>query len=255
MSTSYQTLVAGLAELGLKAMHDGVGDVIDDVNSGRMSFTEGMNELVSRELARSRKRRTESIVAVAHFPSVKTFEQFDFSFQPGIRKEEVLDLKELRFMEDGSNVMFIGMPGVGKTHLAISTGMAAAEKGKTVYFISCHDLLENLRKSKAENRREYRLRHYSSYSVLIIDEVGYLPIDRDDANLFFQLIARRYEKKSTVVTTNVSLSKWGDMFGDAMVANAILDRLLHHSKVFVIKGKSYRTKDFSEKEGGTRSEG
>ena len=93
MSTSYQTLVAGLAELGLKAMHDGVGDVIDDVNSGRMSFTEGMNELVSRELARSRKRRTESIVAVAHFPSVKTFEQFDFSFQPGIRKEEVLDLK------------------------------------------------------------------------------------------------------------------------------------------------------------------
>ena len=109
MSTSYQTLVAGLAELGLKAMHDGVGDVIDDVNSGRMSFTEGMNELVSRELARSRKRRTESIVAVAHFPSVKTFEQFDFSFQPGIRKEEVLDLKDLRFMEDGSNVMFIGM--------------------------------------------------------------------------------------------------------------------------------------------------
>ena len=158
-------------------------------------------------------------------------------------------------MEDGSNVMFIGMPGVGKTHLAISTGMAAAEKGKTVYFISCHDLLENLRKSKAENRLEYRLRHYSSYSVLIIDEVGYLPIDRDDANLFFQLIARRYEKKTTVVTTTVSLSKWGDMFGDAMVANAILDRILHHSKVFVIKGKSYRTKDFSEKEGGTRSEG
>ena len=103
-----------------------------------------------------------------------------------------------------------------------------------------------------ENRLEYRMRHYASYSLLIIDEVGYLPVDREDANMLFQLIARRYERKSTIVTTNISLSKWGDMFGDAMVANAILDRLLHHSKVFTIKGRSYRTKDYTEKEQGAK---
>lgn len=247
MSTSYQTLVAGLSELGLTAMHDGVDAVIDAVNSGSMSFTEGLDRLVSMELKKSRTRRMESITAAAHFPSKKTFEQFDFSFQPDLRKDEILDLQELRFMEDGSNVLFIGLPGVGKTHLAIATGMAAAQKGRTVYFISCHELLENLRKAKAENRLEYRMRHYACYSLLVIDEVGYLPIDGEEANLLFQLVARRYEKKSTIVTTNISLGKWGDMFGDAMVANAILDRLLHHSKVFTIKGRSYRTKEYSEK--------
>ena len=252
MSASYQTLSAGLSELGLKAMHDGLDGIIDEVNAGRMSFTDGLNELVSRELARSRKKRTETIIASAHFLNQRTFEQFDFPFQPELRKDEVLDLKDLRFMDDGSNVMFIGLPGVGKTHLAIATGIAAAEKGKTVYFITCHDLLENLRKSRMENRLEYRMRHYASYSLLIIDEVGYLPVDREDANMLFQLIARRYERKSTIVTTNISLSKWGDMFGDAMVANAILDRLLHHSKVFTIKGRSYRTKDYTEKEQGAK---
>jgi len=157
-----------------------------------------------------------------------------------------MGLENLRFMEDGSNVLFVGMPGVGKTHLAIATGMAAASRGRTVYFISCGELLNNLRRANSENRLEYRLRHYFSYSLLIIDEVGYLPFEPDAADMLFELIARRYETKSTIITTNKPFGKGGEMLGDPMVANALLDRLLHHSKVFTITGPSFRTKDYNQ---------
>ncbi len=246
MTDAYQRLLAGLSALRLDAMRDSLDGIIDRVNSGELSFVDGLSVLVQTQVADSRRKRVEAVISTAHFPSRKTFDSFDFSFQPELNRSEVMDLGNLRFMEDGSNVLFLGMPGVGKTHLAIATGMEAASQGKTVYFTTCHELLTNLRRAQRENRLEYRLRNYASYSLLIIDEVGYLPLDREAGNLMFQLVARRYEKKSTIITTNKSFAKWGELFGDSMVANAMLDRLLHHSRVFTIKGPSFRSRGFEK---------
>ena len=140
--------------------------------------------------------------------------------------------------------MIYGTPGTGKTHLATAIGIEAARKRNITYFITCHDLIQTLRKAHDENRLESRLKHFSKYKLLIIDEIGYLPVDKTGANLLFQLIAKRYEHNSTIITTNQPFSKWGDVFSDSMLANAILDRLLHHSHVLKMVGPSYRTKDY-----------
>lgn len=139
--------------------------------------------------------------------------------------------------------MFVGSSGVGKTHLATSLGITCAKARYQTYFITFENLITQLKKAIQENRLENRLKFYAKYRVLIIDEIGYMPIDQDTANVFFQLIAKRYEKNSTIVTTNMPFSKWGEFFGSATLANAVLDRLLHHSTVISIKGPSYRLKD------------
>ena len=154
-----------------------------------------------------------------------------------------MNFKYLQFLEKKENIIFIGSPGVGKTHLATAIGIEAASMRTSTYFIGCNDLVLQLKKAHIENRLEQRLKFFSKYKLLIIDEVGFLPLDTESSNLLFQLIARRYEKNSTIVTTNKSLSRWGEVFGDPVIANAILDRLLHHSTVINIVGRSYRTKD------------
>ena len=140
-------------------------------------------------------------------------------------------------------ILLVGSSGVGKTHLAISLGITAAKARNSVYFITCHDLITQLNKAFFENKLDSKIKHYSKYELLIIDEIGYLPIDKQGSNLFFQLIAKRYEKHSTIITTNINFNKWGDVFSDNVIANAILDRLLHHSTVIPIQGTSYRIKD------------
>lgn len=151
-------------------------------------------------------------------------------------------------IEQKENIVFLGSSGVGKTHLATSIGIAAAKKRNSTYFIKCNDLILNLKKAKLENRLETRLKHYARYKLLIIDEIGYLPIDEDDAKLFFQLIDMRYENKSTIFTTNASFKSWGEIFQDPRLANAILDRILHHATVVNIVGDSYRLKDHIQTE-------
>ncbi len=190
----------------------------------------------------------KAMVKVAAFPHLKEIKDFDFSFQPSINKEQILDFTTLRFIEQKENIVFLGSSGVGKTHLATSIGIVAAKKRISTYFIKCHDLLLNLKKAKLENRLETRLKHYNKYKLLIIDEIGYLPIDEDDAKLFFQLIDMRYEKKSTIFTTNANFKSWGEIFQDPKLANAILDRILHHASVVNIIGKSYRLKDHIQTE-------
>ena len=148
----------------------------------------------------------------------------------------MLDLSSLRFVEQKENIVFLGTFGVGKTHLATSIGIASARNSFSTYFINFHELMLQLKKALLENRLETRLKHFAKYKVLIIDEVGYLPIDTDVFNLFFQLVAKRYEKHSTIITTNISFSQWPSIFGTPTLASAILDRLLHHSHVINIKG-------------------
>ena len=184
---------------------------------------------------------THAMVKVAGFPHLKEVKDFDFNFQPKINKQQILDFESLRFLENNNNILLIGNSGVGKTHLATAIGIAAAKKRVSTYFIKCHDLISQLKKAHIENRLETRIKHFSKYRLLIIDEIGYLPIGEEEAKMFFQLIDMRYEKKSTIITSNINLSDWGKVFADSLIASAILDRLVHHSSIVNILGNSYRT--------------
>ena len=244
MDNNYNKLINNLETLNLLTIKNYLNSYVDKTNDKEISFIDALYELTNLEIKFKKERSDRAVITVAHFPFVKRFEDFDFSFQPEINKEEILDFKYLRFLDETQNILFIGMPGVGKTHLAVSTGIEAAVNGKSTYFISCNDLCLQLKKAKIENRLEQRLKHFATYGLLIIDEIGYLPMDIEASNLLFQLISKRYEKKSTIVTSNKPLNKWYEIFGDAVLANAILDRLLHHSKVITINGPSYRTKNY-----------
>lgn len=241
--TNYTRLLSNLEELLLNKIKDNLDDHIERINNKELDYIESLYELTNLEIQARDDRAIHSCVRVANFPYIKELKDFDFSFNPKINKEKILDFKHLRFLENKENILFLGVPGVGKTHLATSIGIEAAKNRKITYFINCHDLILQLKRAKLENRLETRLKFFSKYKVLIIDEVGYLPIDKEGANLLFQLINKRYENNSTIITTNKPFSEWGDVFGDSVLASAILDRLLHHSHVINIVGPSYRLKD------------
>ncbi|GIN88513.1 hypothetical protein J6TS2_48990 [Heyndrickxia sporothermodurans] len=190
----------------------------------------------------------QSMVKVGAFPHLKEMKDFDFSFQTSVNQQQILDFLTLRFIEKNENIVFLGPSGVGKTHLATSIGITAAKKRTSTYFIKCHDLIQNLKRARLENRLEARLKHYTKYKLLIMDEIGCLPIDAEDAKLFFQLIDMRYEKRSTILTTNVNFKSWDEIFQEPKLANAILDRILHHATVVTIVGESYRLKNHLAKE-------
>lgn len=216
-----------------------------DRNTSDSSYTlqDALVDLTNAEILFRDERARKINISVSSFPFIKTVKDFDFGFQTCINKEKILDLASLRFMENKDNIVFMGSPGVGKTHLATAIGVEAASQRISTYFINFSVLMEKFKTAAKENRVEQVVKHYLKYSILIIDEIGYLPIDRNSSFGFFQLIAARYEKKSTILTTNQPFSKWGDVFGDAVIANAILDRLLHHCEVVKINGMSYRTRN------------
>lgn len=241
--TNYTRLLSNLEELQLNRIKDNLDEHIGRINNKELDYIESLHELTNLEIQAREDRATHACVRVANFPYRKELKDFDFSFNPKINKEKILDFKHLRFIENKENILFLGVPGVGKTHLATSIGIEAAKNRKITYFINCHDLILQLKRAKLENRLETRLKFFSKYKVLIIDEVGYLPIDKEGANLLFQLINKRYENSSTIITTNKPFSEWGEVFGDSVLASAILDRLLHHSHVINIVGSSYRLKD------------
>lgn len=240
---NYNKLLNNLEKLKLDKIRENLDTYINLVNDKKKDTVDMLYELTNKELEFKDNRAITSLIKTAGFPFLKKLEDFDFSFQPSINKDKILEFKHLRFIEKKENILFIGSPGVGKTHLATAIGIEAANNRQLTYFISCHDLITNLKKFKHENRLTEKLKTYEKYSVLIIDELGYLPIDVEGANLFFQLISKRYEKHSTIITSNINFGKWGEIFGDNMIANAILDRLVHHSHVFNITGNSYRIKD------------
>ena len=241
--SNYNKLLNNLDTLKLMKMREKLDSYIDLINEKKKDFTESLYELTNLEIEFANKKRECYYIQFAGFPSLKNIEDFDFTFQPSINKEKISEFKNQRFIENKENILFVGSPGVGKTHLATALGIEVAKSKKKTLFINCNDLIARLKTAQAENRISVRLKQYSSYKLLIIDEVGYLPIDIEGANLLFQLINKRYEKSSTIITTNKSFSKWGELFGDATIANAILDRLVHHSHIINITGKSYRIKD------------
>ena len=248
MISSYQQLVQNLEYLKLKQMITHLSDTIDFSTTNELSLVDTLVKLTNYEIDVREKTMINSMVKVGAFPHRKEISEFDFDFQPNINKQQILDFTSLRFIERTENIVFLGPSGVGKTHLATSIGIAAAKKRTSTYFIKCNDLILNLKRAKLENRLEARLKHYSKYKLLIIDEIGYLPIDKEDAKLFFQLIDLRYERKSTILTTNINFKEWDGVFQDTKLANAILDRVLHHATVVNIIGDSYRIKNHLEQE-------
>jgi len=212
----------------------------------QLNIVEVLDHIFSEEADNRRRRAYEKQVLMSGFPIKKTLSDFDFSFQPSLDQRQIEELATMRFVGNAENVVFLGPPGVGKTHLATVLGLVAAQHRFSMYYINCHTLIEQLKKSHYENRLPDRLKTLGKYKLLIIDEIGYLPMDIQGANLFFQLIARRYEKNSTIFTSNKTFSQWNEVFADVTIASAILDRVLHHATVINIKGESYRLKERKE---------
>lgn len=229
--------------LELEKIKEILPDYIHKNSKNIPTITEILNYLLGEEISYKDRRASEGIIKASNFPFRKTIDDYDFSFQPSVNENQIKELSNLSFIENHENIIFIGNSGVGKTHLAVALGIEAANHRNSVYFITCHNLMTKLNKAQKENRLDKQLQHLAQYKVLIIDEIGYLPVDHQGSNLFFQLIARRYMNKSTIVTTNMPFSRWGEVFSDNTLASAVLDRLLHYSHIIRITGNSYRIKD------------
>ncbi len=240
---NYNILLNNLDELNLKRFREHIDTYLDMIAGGTKTALDSLYELTEMEMEYRKEQAITGCVKVANFPYLKEINEFDFSFQPSLDKAKIMDLMTLRFLEKSENIIFCGTPGVGKTNLAVAIGIEAAKRRQCVYFITFQDLISQLKKAASENRLETRIKFFCRYKLLIIDELGYQKMDVDSANLFFNLIAKRYEKLSTIITTNSPFSKWSDIFQEPVLTNALLDRLLHHCSVININGPSYRLKD------------
>ncbi len=230
------TLTLTGAELALDAL-------AQEAAAHEWSYVEFLDHLTQTELAARAERAVTRRIREAHFPYLKTLDQFDFGFQPSINERQIRDLAAMRFVAHGENVLLLGPPGVGKTHLAIALGLAAIQQGLSVVFYTVSDLLDLLGREVKADRLSQRLRTLCRPHLLILDEMGYFAIDRRTAQLLFQLVSQRYARGSIILTSNKSYGEWGDIFSDTVLAAAMLDRLLHLSTTVNIRGQSYRLKD------------
>jgi len=232
-----------LESLGLASSAAVLDQRLDQAAHRQLSYAEFLADLLAVEATARRERYLKARTRLAHFPFHKTLEEFDFAFQPSIDERQVRELAQLAFVREAANVLLLGPPGVGKTHLAVALGLKAIEAGYGVYFARAHDLVEDLRRAIAEHKLDRRLRVYLAPKVLIIDEFGVWPYDRLASTALFTLISARYERGSIILTSNKGFAEWGEVLGDNVIATAVLDRLLHHSHLLNIRGESYRLRE------------
>jgi DNA replication protein DnaC len=243
MHTPRDGIRSMLADLKMPGSLEAVDAILAEIDGGRLAATEAISRLLSAQISLRNNRRLQAAMRSSRLPSVKTLESFDFTFQPSIKREQIESLHELNFLDRKENVVLLGPPGVGKTHLAISLAIAAAQRGRRVYYGTLIDLISSLEEAQAAGQLTRRLAVLTHPSLLVVDEIGYLPINHTGAVLFFQLMNRRYERASTVLTSNKGFEEWGEVLGDDVMAAALIDRVLHHCHLVNIRGNSYRMRE------------
>lgn len=232
-----------LEKLKLDHLDAQLDTVCEQAARDELDYKSFLTQALTSEWQGRYRRGIETRLRQSRFPWVKSLEHFDFDFQPSLDRRQVRELAGLSFVERAHNVVILGPPGVGKTHLAVGLGVKAVEAGYSTLFLTLETLMTRLVKAKHENRLERALQQLAYPKVLVVDEIGYLPLSREEASLFFRLVVRRYERASLIVTSNKSFLDWGEVFNDHVLATAILDRLLHHATTLNIKGESYRLKE------------
>ena len=246
MTETLDRIRGALVGLKMPRALEALDHTMQKLEQGKISGIEALDALLSEEYATRETRRIDVALKTAKLMPIKTLEGFDFSFQPSLDRERIAALAQLDFIRRAEVVHFLGPPGTGKSHLATALGVAAVKAGKQVYRATLAELIEALIKAEREGRLADKIRFYARPSLLIVDEIGYLPITQGGANLFFQLVNARYEKGAMILTSNRGFAEWGDVFGDPVVATALLDRLLHHAVVVQIEGASYRLRGHTD---------
>lgn len=244
MSLAYERLHDNLEKLKLNTITEIMDNYLEIAAKEERSIVEILDHLFEEEQRAKQARNTEFKMKLAGFPARKTLNDFDFKFQPSIDKKVIKELSTLRFLHNNENIVFLGAPGVGKSHLAIAIGIEAVNAGHTVYFANINKIIEKLKTASRMDKLEKKLQAYAKFKLIIIDEIGYLPLDTEGAHCLFQLVSKQYEKGSMIFTSNKSYGEWGQIFQDQVIAAAaVLDRVLHHCTTVNIKGESYRLKD------------